>query len=240
MKIPLKITPDHIRDSIIQIFFESEIPYIPSIGYFHSYLLSMGYDYTSSQMKHSKNNELDLSFLNHLFVSNSKGIKLNIHPNGSLIFNCISTYPGWTVYSQEIEIVISKFIEVGLIKSVSRIGVRYTSEFPDLNILDKINFYFSSNIIQDKTINGKFNVEFPYGDCRVILNIISNAPVLPFVNNNGTSISLIDIDVIIEGLKLAKVSDILNIINNLHEIQKINFFSLLKNDFLETLNPIYE
>jgi len=240
MKIPIKITPDHIRDSIVQIFFESEIPYIPSIGYFHSYLLSMGYDYTSSQIPQSKNNEIDLSFLNHLFVSNSNGIKLNIHPNGSLIFNCISSYPGWSVYSQEIERVISKFIQVGLIKSVSRIGVRYTSEFPDLNILDKINFSCSTNIIQEKNVNGKFNIEFQDEECRVILNIISNAPVMPFVNNIGTSISLIDIDVIIENFKLTNASDILLQINNLHKIQKRNFFSLLKDDFLETLNPIYE
>jgi len=240
MKIPLKITPDHIRDSIVQVYFESEIPYIPSIGYFHSYLLSMGYDYTSSQIKQSKSNEIDLSFLNHLFVSNSKGIKLNIHPNGSLIFNCISSYPGWSIYSEELERVINKLIEVGLIKSVTRIGVRYTSEFPDINILDNINFYCTTNISQENILNGKFNLEIQDKDCRVILNIVSNAPIMPFVNSTGNFISLIDIDVIIEKFKHSNTKEIMNIINNLHQKQKENFFTLLKEDFLNTLNPIYE
>lgn len=240
MKIPIKITPDHIRDSIVQVFFESEIPYIPSIGYFHSYLLKMGYDYTSSQIKQSKSNEIDLSFLNHLFVSNSKGIKLNVHPNGSLIFNCISSYPGWSIYSAEIERVIAKLIEVGLIKSVTRIGVRYTSEFPDINILENINFTCTTNITEEKILNGKFNLEIQDNECRVILNIVSNAPVVPFVNNTGNSISLIDIDVIIESFKLSVMQEIMKVINNLHQKQKENFFALLKEDFLETLNPIYE
>ena len=241
MQVPVKITPDRIRDSIVQVYFESDIPYLPLIGYFHSYLLSMDYDFASGENNTNLNKiEVDLSFLNHLFVSNKHGIKINIHPNGSIIFNCIDNYIGWESYSSEIYKVLSKLMEVGIIKTVTRIGVRFTSEFPNINLLDNINFAVNYDL-KNKSLNaGNFNIELTEDNYRIILNLVSNLRINnQVIQNDIASISLIDVDVIKDNLLLLNFNEVKETINQIHIKQKETFFSLLKEDFLSSLNPEY-
>jgi uncharacterized protein (TIGR04255 family) len=242
MKIPTKITPDRIRDSIVQIFFESDIPFLPRIGYFHSYLLSMNYDFVSGNSNNENSAEIDLSFINHLFVCNQAGVKINLHPNGSIIFNCISNYIGWSKYSAEIHNVLKKMFEAGIIKSVNCIGVRYTSEFPNINIMDNVKFDYVYDLGKKQVKSSRFNVELLDGQNRVILNLVSNAPIASFVAEEGIveKLSLIDIDVINDSLSITDVNKLQEEVFSIHEVQKSTFFNLLKEDFLKQLNPEYE
>lgn len=241
MRIPTKITPDRIRDSIVQVFFSSDIPYIPLIGYFHSYLLNNGkYEYIGD--RNSGKNEIDLSFLNHLFVNSEAGVKISIHPNKSIIFNCTENYIGWTNYEKEIETVLNQLISVGIIKEVTRVGVRYTSEFPNIDILEKVNFGYNHEIDGIKIKSEKFTIECSDDNFRVIINLVSNAQVNPFMNieEEVHTLSIIDIDVINEKISQSDVKEVMSTIFNTHEKQKLTFFNLLKNDFISELNPEYE
>ena len=40
MRVPVKITPDRIRDSIVQIFFQSSVPFDALIGVFYTTLVN--------------------------------------------------------------------------------------------------------------------------------------------------------------------------------------------------------
>ncbi len=243
MKLPTKITPDRIRDSIVQVFFKSDIPFLPLIGYFHSYLSSMSYEYISEVKEKEKKNIISLDFLNHLFVNTELGVKISLHPTKSIIFNCTGNYIGWSKYNIAIIDVIGKFIEVGLIREVVRVGVRFTSEFPNINILEKVNFDYHYQIDKEKIKSGKFNIEYlDENNCRVILNIVSNAPLNPFTDIKGKvdTLSLIDIDIIKEKFTHSDLNKIKEIIFDTHEKQKRVFFSLLKKEFLDELNPEYD
>jgi uncharacterized protein (TIGR04255 family) len=123
---------------------------------------------------------------------------------------------------------------------ISRIGVRYISEYPNFNLTSCINFDFSFGRPDIRSDNYSFRTEFKDKDRRYILNLVNSLPVI-----QGTAstkfLSAIDIDVIKENISIdvSKGIEIIDVINELHQSEKELFFSLLKDDFLKTLNPVY-
>ncbi len=69
---------------------------------------------------------------------------------------------------------------------------------------------------------------------------MTNRQVFPPEYSKADFISIIDIDVIKDFSPIESSKNvILNKIDNAHTIEKEIFFTLLKNDFLKTLNPEY-
>lgn len=250
MKIPIKIQPDRIKDSIVQVFFTSDLPFELLIGYFHRVLIKEQFHYISQpniinqgliEKQQQANQEININ-LSHLFVNDKKTVKLQIHPNKSLSFNNISAYIGWAAYSEYIDRVLNTLINADLIKSVNRVGVRYISEFQNINILDKIKFNYDTSFPGSPITTSQSNLRWIDGDKRISMNIASGIPVHGIVNDKGLEvefISLIDVDVIKSDFDSIKLDSIIEIISATHNKQKEVFFSLLKEDFLNELNPVY-
>ena len=73
---------------------------------------------------------------------------------------------------------------------------------------------------------------------RVILNLSSKIPALNSDSPKKT-ISSIDIDVISDNFEIVDLASLYNLIDKVHNIEKITFFNLLQEDFLKSLNPQY-
>src|SRR5687767_12659912 len=143
MRLPSKITPDRIRDSIVQVFFKTEIPFEPLVGYVFSSLAELGFSYTNqepeSEFKKQRNTAIAPIIPLQHFFSNEE-VKILLHPNQSLIFNNIGQYIGWRSYSQVIQGALQSLVDNQVITEFGRVGVRYISEYPNIDMADNIDF----------------------------------------------------------------------------------------------------
>ena len=243
MLIPKKISPDRIRESLVQFSYGIDIPYIPSIGYFHSILANRGYEFATKNDSNTDDKQQLIS-LEQVFVNYDDKIKIEINPNQTLTFNCSEGYIGWDKYNQKIGEIINSLFNIGLITHINRIGVRYISEFPEINIFEIISLKYEFPLV-NLDVNNNISFRFEENDNEndiKIINIHSNKKIgNGFLNESNNTIlaSIIDVDVIRKDIKLKDSNDVMNTLNKIHDKEKYVFFNILKEEFLQTLKPEY-
>lgn len=236
--IPNKITPDRIRESIVQIFPITVIPFVPSIGYLYSFLTNMGYSYESANIEDQSNGKTGSSIssqtfsFEHLFISDDLKMKVQIRP-GSITFNCIEEYLGWTDYSRRINELMKVLYDNKIVTNVHRIGVRYISEFPDADLFSKLEFDYQCPPFSDTDNIRRFTIEKRHEESRIILNLLQEKA------EESELPARIDLDVINEGLKLESYDAFFSKLEETHDLEKRFFFSTLTEDFVNSLNPEY-
>lgn len=244
MRLPKKIDPDRIKDSIVEVKFTSQLPYEIYLGQIYQ-SLDETFKYTNRPALGPKNiqlpvdvpRELKLTFGAPISLFSNDKIKFEIQ-NGSIIFNCIDKYITWDLYFPEIMNVLNQIYTSNCIVSFSRIGLRYISEYPDTDIKSITKFGFSFGMPEISSDNYSFRSEYKKDNFRVILNLSSKIPALN-TDFQKKTISSIDIDVISDNLELVDLDTLYSLIDKVHNIEKITFFNLLQEDFLKSLNPQY-
>jgi uncharacterized protein (TIGR04255 family) len=147
----------------------------------------------------------------------------------------ISSFPkylGWEKFSAQIFDISQKVEKIGIINSIIRIGIRYINFFEkdifkDIDLKIRIG---ENDIAYKNTI---IRTEIGHGTFKSSLQVANNA------NHQEKLGSIIDIDTFTESNLnnfFAKKEEIINLG---HSKEKELFFSLLKNDFIKTLHPIY-
>ncbi|WP_163444736.1 TIGR04255 family protein [Flavobacterium columnare] len=242
MKIPKSIEPDRIKDAIIEVNFESELPNEVNLGMFFS-VLKNDYKYsnkpigtkqlTSNSMNFDKEITLSLGGIS-LFYNDKIKFQIN---NNSIAFNCLEKYLLWDNYSNEIKKVLNLVSSTGTIKKIKRVGVRYISEYSQIDLKDNTNFSFTFGFPNVVSNNYSFSTEFDLKDFRVVLNLSNKIPIV--INNVIVPTSVIDIDVVKNNLDINEFNNLFEIINLAHDLEKEVFFQILKEDFLVKLNPQY-
>jgi len=245
MKIPKKISPDNIKDSVVEIRYTSKIPFEVAIGIFYK-SLDDTFTYTNrpvgkQQLPNiipSNLQKLEIQIGNRPLFYNER-IKIELQPN-SIIFNCLDKYISWDIYKPEIENVLFQISKAAIIDNYTRVGLRYISEYSNLDLQNCLKFSFSFNMPELKSKTYTFHSEFEEDNLKIILNLNNNLSLINSKNELGiSSVSNIDIDVIMENIKEKSLESLLSKIEILHQKEKEIFFNLLKDEFLESLNPIY-
>lgn len=245
MKIPRKITPDRISDSIVEIRYTANVPFEAVVGIFYQAAKDI-FKYTnrplgkqpfpiSSQI--SLPHELKLS-LGGLSLFHNEKIKVQLQPN-SIIFNCVGDYVGWENYKIEIEKALRLFSDNIDIDSYTRIGIRYISEYPNYDLVNCVKFEFTFGMPEIKSDTYSFRSEFKWEDFRVIMNLNNKLLVIRDHGKSPSPTSIIDIDVIDDNVAAANLDVILTKLEKVHLKEKEVFFNILNDKFLESLNPEY-
>jgi uncharacterized protein (TIGR04255 family) len=160
---------------------------------------------------------------------------LSIGPN-VLVFGNHKEYLGWNNWSKFFNDVLSKIKTTGLLKSVERIGLRYTNIF-DKNIFENANIDLLIN--NKKLLNETSNLRTEINDSGFI-KILQIGNAVNIISNNTTRIgSIIDIDCIFNCTKENFFETYLDIINKAHDKEKELFFEILKDKFIIELGPEY-
>ncbi len=245
MKIPVKITPDTILEAIIEIRFSPNIPGDAVFGAIYGNLRGefSGYEALNAlQIPEAiRQSDPSLTFA-PLYRIQHDDILLQIGPR-VLTFNNPGAYLGWESLSGNIKSLLEKILKLDVIKSVERIGLRYINFFPEQKILENANLKIEFPNFQSITKSHNIRMEYFDNDIQTVLQVLENATVSQ--NTQGSDArngSIVDIDCI----KLYDSSDsidVLGIMGNLdkaHKIEKNLFFNLLKTDYIEKLNPVYE
>lgn len=236
MKLPKKITPCPIIDSLLEIRFDTNLPTDAIFG--------IVYNSIKDKYKNVENlpilqlpepvrrKDPNLKFKPYYKISNDNYV---IQIGADVL--TISSYPkytGWIAFQKEINYFLLKINELAIIDNISRIGLHVIDFFPETEIFSesKISITFDENIIESN--NSLFRTEFSHKDnIKSILNISNNAS---FNLKKG---SLIDIDTYVETKQSLNIDQILPQISQIHDTEKELFFSLLKNDFINKFNPEY-
>lgn len=242
MKIPKSIAPDRIKDAIVEINFESDYPNEVNLGVFFS-ALKDNYKYTNKPIGTQQvssnsinfNKEFTLSLGGISLFYNDK-IKFQIN-NNSIAFNCLGDYILWDNYFNEIKNVLTKIASTNVVKAFKRVGVRYISEYKNIDLKDSINFNFSFGFPDVVSNSYSFNSEFDLDEHKVVLNLNNN--VLIVIDEKVTPTSVIDIDIIKMNLNVNNHLELFKIIDDAHTLEKNVFFKLIREEFLESLNPKY-
>lgn len=237
MKLPRKIDPDRIKDSIVEVKFTSQLPYEIYLGQIYQ-SLDETYFYTNRPSINHKGIQSELklfSFPVSLFYNDK--ITIGIQP-GSIIFNCKDKYITWGFYFPEIIKVLKHIHTSECIQSFNRVGIRYISEYPDTDIESITKFSFSFGFPEVSYDDYSFRLEYKKDSFRVILNLSSKIPTIN-ADLQKKTISSIDIDIISGDLEILELESLIDIINQVHNLEKITFFNLLQEKFLKSLNPQY-
>lgn len=249
MKIPKKISLDRIKDSIVEIRYSSPLPFEVAFGWFFKYIDNT-YNYAnrppglhknqlSSLMGAGINQEIQIAFNQYLFYNDK--IKVELKPN-SIFFNCLEQYIGWENYIEEIKKFIEQLSKAGVIEVFNRIGIRYISHYPEIDIRKCVKFTFTFGMPQVVSNSFGFRTEFLYDNLKILLNMNNNLPVI--LNNQTNEIkplSIIDLDLIDDNFEIESqnLEELIDKIDSVHSKEKEVFFNILKEEFLQTLNPIY-
>jgi uncharacterized protein (TIGR04255 family) len=248
MRLPTKINPDSIRDSIIEIKYSSSLPFEVMVGYIFN-ALDDTYKYTNRPAPFTKDEqevfqraalELQMGPQNIFFTDT---IKLDLRPN-SLVFNCLDKYKGWAVYKAEIVKTLRQISTIKEIQKYTRVGLRYVSEYPETDIASCTKFKFSFGIPSIVSDTYAFRSEFSVDNYTVILALQHKAQMITGIMKDGGAetkpISIIDIDIIAKNLSINIVDELFSFLDKIHEKEKEIFFSLLDENYLKKLNPVYE
>jgi uncharacterized protein (TIGR04255 family) len=247
MKIPRKITPDNIKDSIVQIVFNPACPPELVIGRFEYHLQSLfefkgsGPLSTKQLIKLPDGSELNFGQFQGgsaggFFLDKKELVKVSVTPN-TLIFNSFKGYPGWVIMHEVIKSTIQQMLENGIMESVQRIGVRFISQFDDIEIFQKLKMSLTLNISNKNLATTQIRSEYDEDGFKIILNVLNNFHRLE--KTVQRKFSTVDIDVIKFYTSSKDFSDISDGIDKAHFKQKSIFFSLLSDEYLRTLNPEY-
>jgi uncharacterized protein (TIGR04255 family) len=243
MKIPKKINPDHLKDTLVQILFNSATPPELVLGQFNIIMKdTLKFVAASPKKREVKVNESEGIILESLergyFLDSLEEVKVDIGPN-NLVFNMYKGYIGWEKFFPLISSTLTKLFESDLIKDINRIGLRYISQFDNTDLFDNINVNSSVNIPGNKLEATQIRNEYTDQNFRIILTLINRIKLFQGNVNQDINSSVIDVDVIQLFSEMNNSRDALKAIDDGHYKQKVTFFSLLTPSFLETLNPEY-
>ncbi len=154
---------------------------------------------------------------------------------------CLSSkipYIGWEVLSEKARVIINSLYDSGVIKNVIRLGHRYVNFFEgiiDSNLNMSLEFVhkynIANNLIRTEIIDGEFINTLQYSNSAEYRSLPSS-PV-----KKG---SLIDIDTFRVYRDDTFSHNIMHEINSAHKSEKELFYSLLKQEFIQELDPVYE
>jgi len=242
-KLPKIISPCPIIEAITEIRFSSTLPSDAIFGILYAKVLN---DFKKPERQpvmqipeQIRNQDPNLMYQTHYsLISKDELLRFNIGPRAFVISN-VNKYIGWEKYFYFIKNLFDKINDSQVVEFPERIGFRYINFFKDILVLDKINLIIE--LCQDDILNNHVELVTTKDDEKFkrVLKIGNNITMK--LANKYYNGSFIDIDYIysFKELKKTPIKRMLEIIEEAHEKEKITFFTLLKEEFLRTLNPEY-
>lgn len=239
MKIPKKITPCPIIETLFEVRFESALPGDAIFGIIYNAfknefpnieklpILQLPDAIRSRDPQFTYAPHYRISFENYIF---------QVGPKVFSLAN-VNIYAGWETFYEKIKNVFEKIYSLNIIKDIHRLGLRYINFFPAVNIFEKSDLKI---LLKDNIFVNEVNllINLPTNGFVNTLRMVSDTEIEISKKQNG---SVIDIDTsLVSSKKMDSFTDMAQIIKDAHTEEKKLFFSLLKDEYVKTLNPEYE
>lgn len=228
----VKMTPDSLVSTIVEIRFKSNVPAEAVFGLVFQ-KLSTEYPVNSTsdlvQLPRSvRDQNPDLRY-KALYGLNNDSVTVNIGPR-VIVFNCHNGYLGWKVYFDKIRSALKEIENLSLIETVERIGLRYIN-FYDCDIYPNLNTTIDIMGKEYKRDALSINSRYLLGNYSSNLRIDNSA----LLNKNGEQKdgSILDIDSYYDTHFSYDYEQLTSIIDDLHSQEKKLFGDILSRDFLK-------
>jgi len=242
-KLPIRLELDPIVEAVFELRFISSYPPEAVFGIIYQiiqkeYPNMKNISLPITQIPGAvRNLDPNLKYKPHnKLQSNLWGI--NVGPN-VISFSAQNPYMGWFKWKEIITKILKRIIDVEIFNVIERSGLRYIN-FIEKSVLQVTNVDIT---IVGKKLNAQqtsLRTEFQEDNYTETIQILNNANM--FIDNKQKFGSLIDID-IAKDFANENVNFIYKEIENLleesHSKVKSLFYKFLKDDYLNSLKPIY-
>ena len=237
-KLPRKITPSPIVESVLEVRFSSPLPEDAIFGVLYKEFKN---DYPTFEQlpilqlpAAVRTQDPNLRFKPH-YTTQKDHYVLQLGPRCFSISN-VEIYVGWAAFSERIFATYDRVNQSGVIANIERIGLRYINILEGVNVFDNstIGVSLNKNVLTSKT-NVSSQIPFDKGFCAINISSDTEAQL---GGPNGKKVigSVIDIDTVVNANEF---NDVKLAIEYAHDIGKELFFNLLKEEYIQTLNPEY-
>lgn len=236
MNLPINITPCPILDALVEVRFTANINANAVFGVIYNILKNDFKKVESLPILQLPDvvraSDPNFKYKPHYRISNDQFV-IQIGPD-VLSMSSFPNYIGWYLFSEAIFDILQKIETIGIMNQIERVGIRYVNFFKH-NIFEDINLKITlgTNDILYKNTVVRTEIEHEEGYFST-LQIANNA------RHNDVLGSFIDIDTFTISNLDSFFDNKTEIINKGHTQEKELFYSLLKDAFLQTLNPEYK
>jgi len=243
MKIPKKITPVFIISAVLEIRFEANIRDEDVLGIFYP-LFSDEYSKLNNR-HHNIPKELkqlpEFKYISDYVIYNDNFI-LSFGKNVFAI-EVNGNYSGWNLFFNQIKKELNKLSNKLEFQNIEQLALRYQNIFNndfDINKIVNLGFRLENQSIFSNQKVNSFISEFEIDNVNLLLQVSGSVHskniYYPEREYRGVSV---DIDSSCSKVSGTIGNKLFEIIEKLHEKEKILFFNLLEPNFLKTLNPEY-
>ncbi len=240
MKLPEKISPCPIVESIVEMRFNTTLPLDAVFGMVFTAVrdrFPTVENLPILQLPEAiRDQDPNLRYKPHYRLKGDTFL-LNVGPRVVSVINP-GEYAGWEKFFTEIKEVVLRFEPLSIADRILRLGVRYVNFFEDIDIYDKIKLRID---LDNEPFQSKQKT------FRALMDKPPFTSSLQLVNNSQLSIegymrngSVLDSDNFIEDECGIPMSKLQQLIDEGHSLEKRIFFELLEDDFLRSLKPIYK
>lgn len=244
MALPKEISPNPLITSTVEIRFSSSVNEEDVLNVFYP-VFSKNFPKIKEKdriPKELKNKRPEFKYIADYILLN-EDYSLSIGAN-SIAFENVGTYHLWENYFSMIKTNLNILSELNIVKEINRIGVRYASIFENKeDITDVLNVDFELKFDGYTQDVQSLRTDFNKGDIKLHIQIAKNAKFEKNENDVVKTIEglYVDIDASSEKNMPNKLGDeFYTLIDTLHKEQKTFLFeTLMKKEFLQSLNPKY-
>ena len=238
-QLPVSIEKCPIIDALIELRFEAKVNPSAVFGMIYSVLMEK---YPGNivnlpilQLPEAVRNSDPALKYKPLYRIINKEVLIQIGPDVISISSVIP-YIGWDRFKGHVVEIVNLVSNSNIINRVLRLGHRYINFF-ESNILEQITMSFK---MTEGYCPQNVQITTQVKDCDFDNTIqFSNSAMLNVNMPGQKNGSIIDIDTFREYSDNFFLGNIVSEIENAHKTEKTLFFSLLKPDFIESLNPHY-
>lgn len=239
IQLPVSIEKCPIIDALIELRFETKVNPSAVFGMIYNVLMDKyPGDITNLpilQLPEAVRNSDPTLKYKPLYRIVNKEVIIQIGPDVISISSVIP-YIGWDRFKGHVFEIVQLVSKTNIINRVSRLGHRYINFF-ESNISDQITMSFE--MTEGYHIeNIQITTQVKDGDYDNTIQF-SNSAMLNVNLPSQKSGSIIDIDTFKEYNGNLFLENVVSEIENAHKSEKTLFFSLLKPNFIQSLNPHY-
>lgn len=241
MKIPKKISPCPIAEALVELRFQPSpsTPIDAIFGLVFEKLRSEFPNVTNlpalSVPEQLRESDPNLKYQAHHRLANDT-FSVSVGPR-VLVFACLSPYAGWERFFGTIKKSLDLLLETAdLIVGIERVGIRFVNF---LNSALDESFDFSLSAPRLNVDNCQFHTTLiiPGDEFSNTVQLANRANLVR--DNKQITGAVVDIDTFREDPTGGLKKDIYGVIDRAHECEKQIFFSLLREDVVKTLEPVY-
>ncbi len=239
MKIPKKIDPCPIVEAVVEIRFDSNLPGDAIFGVIYNQFKEDYPKFTKLPIlqlpEAIRSRDPNLIFKPHYKIQKDNFL-LQIGPKVFAIAN-IGEYCGWDLFYENILKALATISKLNIVESVTRFGLRYVNVFEKFDIFKQSDFKAVLKGKPYENVKADITIELPSGNYIHKFKIINHATIV--VENKNIEGSVIDIDISYEKKTDMFFKNMGEIIKTSHIEEKKIFFGLLKQSYIDSLNPTY-